>query len=207
MTNGSRTTVLLIRHGQTDAVGEWLAGRTEGVPLNQAGRAQAERLRSRLSSVNIAAIYSSPLQRAVETAGPLARERGLRIEPRLELSEVDFGEWNGERFERLATDARWTRFNTCRSMATVPRGERATDVQARVVHVLEDLRIAHPGGTIVCVSHADVIRLAVLYIAGAPVDFIHRFEIAPASVTGLALSEDFPALLHVNDRDPMTNGW
>ncbi len=207
MTNGGRTTILLIRHGQTDAVGEWLAGRTEGVPLNQPGRAQAERLRARLASVNIAAIYSSPLQRAIETAGPLARERGLRIEPRIELAEVDFGEWNGERFDRLATDPRWTRFNACRSMAGVPRGERAPDVQARIVHLLEDLRVAHPGQTIACVSHADVIRLAVLYVAGAPVDFIHRFEIAPASVTALAAGEDCPALLYVNERDPMSNGF
>jgi broad specificity phosphatase PhoE len=206
MTGAIRTTVLLVRHGQTDAVGEWLAGRTEGVPLNQAGRAQAERLRTRLSSVNVAAIYSSPLQRAVETAGPLARERGLRIEPRLELAEVDFGEWNGQRFDRLSGDPRWTRFNIHRSMAAVPRGERAPDVQARIVRALDDLRAAYPGQTVVCVSHADVIRLAVLYLAGAPVDFIHRFEITPASVTAVALSEGGAALLYVNERDPMTNG-
>ena len=206
MSDQTRTTVLLVRHGHTDAIGQWLAGRSEGLALNQAGRAQAERLRARLSPVNVAAIYSSPLQRAIETAGPLAHERGLRIEPRLELAEVDFGDWNGERFDRLAADPRWTRFNACRSMATVPRGERAPAVQARVVDVLETLRTAHPGQTIVCVSHADVIRLAVLYAAGAPVDFIHRFEITPASITALALSETCPVLLYVNERDRMTNG-
>jgi probable phosphomutase (TIGR03848 family) len=200
------TTVLLVRHGQTDAVGQWLAGRTEGVGLNQAGRAQAERLRARLSSLNLAAIYSSPLQRAVETAGPLAHERGLRVEPRLELAEVDFGEWNGQRFDTLAADPRWTRFNTHRSLAAVPRGERAPDVQARIVRTLDDLRSAHPGQIVVCVSHADVIRLAVLSVAGAPIDFIHRFEITPASVTAVALHDTTAVLLYVNERDPMTNG-
>lgn len=202
----SRTSVLLVRHGHTDAIGQWLAGRTEGVSLNQAGRAQAERLRARLSSVNVAAIYSSPLQRAIETAGPMARERGVRIDPRLELTEVDFGDWNGERFDRLAADPRWTRFNACRSMATVPGGERAPAVQARVVDLLDNLRTAHPGQTVVCVSHADVIRLAVLYAAGAPIDFIHRFEISPASITAIALTEHCPVLLYVNERDLMTNG-
>jgi broad specificity phosphatase PhoE len=206
MKDAPRSTILLVRHGHTDAVGQWLAGRSEGVPLNQAGRAQAERLRTRLSSINIAAIYSSPLQRAVETAGPLARERGLRVEPRLELAEVDFGDWNGERFDTLAADPRWTRFNSYRSMADVPRGERALDVQARIVRALEDLRVLHPGQTIVCVSHADVIRLAVLYIAGAPIDFIHRFDITPGSITAIALSDGGASLLYVNERDPMTNG-
>jgi broad specificity phosphatase PhoE len=206
MTEGPRSTVLLVRHGQTDAVGQWLAGRSEGVPLNQAGRAQAERLRTRLSSVNIAAIYSSPLQRAIETAGPLARERGLPVEPRLELSEVDFGDWSGQRFESLTADPRWTRFNSYRSMADVPRGERALDVQARIIRTLDALRLAHPGQTIVCVSHADVIRLAVLHIAGAPIDFIHRFDVTPASVTAVALSDASASLLYVNERDPMTNG-
>src|SRR5690606_18884497 len=69
-----QTIVLLIRHAHTDAVGEWLAGRSDDVPLNQVGRAQAERLRTRLTAVDVAAVYSSPMQRAIETAGPLARE-------------------------------------------------------------------------------------------------------------------------------------
>jgi probable phosphoglycerate mutase len=199
-----QTVVLLIRHAHTDAVGAWLAGRRDDVPLNQAGRAQAERLRTRLTSVDIGAVYSSPMQRAIETAGPLARERGLRILPNLDLTEIDFGEWTGARLDALDADPRWTRFNRLRSMAPVPRGERAIDVQARIVRALEDARIRHPNATVAFVTHCDVIRLAILHVAGAPIDFIHRFEIAPASITAVALGNGHPGLLYVNDRGEPT---
>lgn len=200
----ARTVVLLIRHAQTDAVGAWLPGRGPDIPLNQAGRAQAERLRARLSTIDLSAIYSSPLQRAIETAGPLARERGLRIEPLLDLQEIDFGEWTGERMDTLALDARWARFNRLRSMAPAPGGERALDAQARVVRTLEDTRARHPNQTVVFVTHGDLIRLATLHVAGAPIDFIHRFDVLPASITAVALEEHSAMLLYVNERDAHT---
>jgi broad specificity phosphatase PhoE len=192
------TTALLIRHGETDAVGAWLAGRDVSTPLNQAGRAQAERLCARLRGVHLSAIYSSPLERALETAAPLARERALMVEPKLEWTEVDFGKWTGARFDQLTGDPAWERFNRHRSFADVPDGERAVDVQARVVRVLDQLRVRHPNETVAVVSHADVIRLGILYIAGVPVDFIHRFEISPASVTAVALHEGGATLRYVN---------
>lgn len=203
MSDSTFTTVLLIRHAHTEAVGVWLAGRTADVSLDQVGRAQAERLRDRLSTVNLSAIYSSPLQRAIETAGPLASDRGLRVEPRLELIEVDFGDWSGQRFDQLEKDPRWVRFNQHRSMASVPNGERAVDVQGRVVRMFDDLLSRHPSQMVACVSHADVIRLAVLHVAGVPIDFIHRFEISPASVTAIALRPHSGTLVYVNERDPL----
>jgi probable phosphoglycerate mutase len=196
-----RTVVLLIRHAQTDAVGEWLAGRGVDVPLNQAGRAQSERLRARLSATDIAAVYSSPMQRAIETAMPIARERSLRVEPQVDLVEIDFGEWTGSHLAALSSDPRWTRFNRLRSMAAIPNGERAVDAQARIVRALDDAHVKHPNATVAFVTHSDVIRLAVLHVAGAPIDFIHRFEIAPASITALALEDDSARLLYVNDLD------
>jgi broad specificity phosphatase PhoE len=201
MSDGARTVVLLIRHGETDAVGTWLPGRTAEIGLNQCGRAQAERLTARLSPVAIAAIYSSPLQRAVETAGPLARDRGLPVAPHLGLAEIDFGDWTGERLDHLSGDPRWTRFNRHRSMAAVPNGERAIDAQARIVGAMDDCAASHPNQTIVFVTHADLIRLAILHVCGAPVDFIHRFEVTPASISAVALEYDSATLLYVNDRD------
>jgi probable phosphoglycerate mutase len=192
--------MLLIRHARTDAVDAWLAGR-EAVPLNQVGRAQAERLRHRLRTVNIAAIYSSPLDRALETAAVLAHERGLMVEPRMELIEVDFGAWSGATFTHLASDPAWLRFNRQRGLADVPGGERAPEVQARVVRAIDELRMRHPNQTITLVSHADVIRLAVLFAAGTPIEFIHRFEISPASITCLAVSENGITLRYVNATD------
>jgi broad specificity phosphatase PhoE len=201
MSLAGMTTALLIRHAQTDAVGAWLAGRDAQVSLNQVGRAQAERLRTRLRLTDFSAIYSSPLDRAIQTAAPLARERGLRVEPMMELIEVDFGQWTGARFDALAADPAWQRFNRTRSFADVPGGERALTVQSRIVQALDALRLRHPNQTIALISHADVIRLAVLHSAGAPIDFIHRFEISTASITGLALHDDGATLLYVNRTD------
>ena len=200
MSNAAHATILLIRHATTDAIGRWLAGRSLGLGLNQCGRAQAERLRRRLSPLNLAAIYSSPLERAIETAEPIARDRGLRVEPLMELIEVDFGAWTGARFEALAQDPQWTRFNRQRSMAAVPGGERAADVQARIARAIDETAARHPNQTVVFVTHADIIRLAILHVAGAPLDFIHRFEIAPASITALDLYEDGTVLQFVNER-------
>jgi broad specificity phosphatase PhoE len=193
-------TILLIRHAVTDAVGTRLSGRNPGYGLNQCGRAQAERLRIRLSPVNLAAIYSSPLERAVETAEPVARDRGLRIEPLMELIEIDFGAWTGSTFAELATDPRWVRFNRHRSMAAVPGGERATDVKARIARAIDEAGARHPNQTVAFVTHADVIRLAILHVAGAPIDFIGRFEISPASITAVDLHGDGAVLRYINER-------
>src|SRR5215207_1605407 len=179
MNGGAMTTMLLIRHARTDSVDTWLAGR-EAVPLNQVGRAQAGRLRDRLRAVNISAVYSSPLDRALETAAGIAHERALLVEPRMDLIEVDFGSWSGATFDHLAHDPAWVRFNRQRGLADVPGGERAPEVQARVVRAIDELRMRHPNQTIALVSHSDVIRLAVLFAAGTPIDLIHRFEISPA---------------------------
>ena len=200
MTEAAVTTMLLIRHARTDAVDGRLAGR-EPVSLNQVGRAQAERLRHRLRTVNIAAIYSSPLDRALETAATLAQDRGLMVQPRMDLIEVDFGAWSGASFVRLAADPAWVRFNRQRGLADVPGGERAPEVQARIVRAVDELRMRHPHETIALVSHADVIRSAVLFAAGTPIEFIHRFEISPASVTCLSVTEDGITLRYVNATD------
>ena len=193
------TTVLLVRHGSNDYVGRALAGRSLGVHLNAAGRAEAGRLARRLAPLPIAAVYSSPLERAVETAAPLAVARSL--DPRLveAAAEIDFGEWTGRTIAELEADPLWRRFNTERSTTRPPGGELMAEAQARMVGAVEDLRAAHPGETIALVSHADVIRAALAHYAGIPLDAIGRFEIRPASVTTLRLWDAWTLVLGVND--------
>lgn len=183
------TVVLLVRHGHTAAVGQRLAGRLPGFPLTDVGREQAGRLAASLASWPIVAIYASPLARAVETAEPLARRFGLPVRTCEDLAEVDFGEWTGLSFAELDTRADWRRFNERRASAPVPGGESARVVQQRVVRGLTHLRSCHAGQTVVAVSHADVIRAAVLYAAGLPLDVYHRYEIPPASVSVLRVSD------------------
>lgn len=201
MRSGAPTTFLLIRHGHTDAIGHRLVGRLPGVHLTQAGRDQAVRLPGRVARTPLVRIYSSPLERACETAEPLARARRIPIEILETLNEVDFGDWTGLTFEALAADAGWAQFNARRGSASVPGGEQAPDVQARIVHTLGTLHQAHPGETVALVSHADVIRYAVLHCAGAPLDTIHDVTIEPGSITTLVMEHDAPRIVAVNERE------
>jgi len=192
------TTLLLIRHGINDAVGVRLAGR-EPVPLNSIGLQQAEHLVTRLAGVRIDAIYVSPLVRTQQTAQPLAAARKIEVREMPGAIEFEMGEWDGRRFDELKQDHGWQRFNSQRSLTRGPGGELMLEVQARFVGVLLEAAARHPGGTIAVFSHADLIRAAVMYFAGMPIDFFHRLDIAPASVSAIALRPDGPALLKVND--------
>jgi probable phosphoglycerate mutase len=198
--NGGAATILLIRHAMTSAVGVRLTSRLPGVRLSPEGAAQVERLRERLRGVELSAVYSSPLERALATAAPLASDRRLDVQIDEELLEVDFGDWTGLSFEELDALPEWQRFNRERGRAVVPNGESAADVQRRIVAALARLAARHRGETIAAVSHGDVIRNAVLHAAGTPLDLWRRFEISPASVTSVSYEEEAPRLLTVNER-------
>ena len=131
---------------------------------------------------------------------PLLTTKAINAVTMEGLQEMDFGDWTGLTFDALAHRPEWLAFNARRSAADVPGGERAPAVQARIVSTLERLRAAHPGTMMAAVSHADVIRAAVLHYAGAPLDMVHRIEISPASITALAFGPEGPRLRYVNHR-------
>jgi probable phosphoglycerate mutase len=193
------TTFLLIRHGHTDWIGKAIAGHTPGVAISKDGMKQSEALVDRLKSLPVSAIYSSPLQRTLETAEPLSRALNLKVEPRLRLIEVDFGDWTGQTMDQLRSDPGWNRFNTLRSLTRAPNGDRMLDVQSRMVDELEELRSIHPGETIAVFSHQDAIKAALAHYAGIPIDLFHRLEIHAASVSILELSDHGPRILCVNN--------
>jgi probable phosphoglycerate mutase len=188
------TTILLVRHGHTDAVGRFLAGRSPGVHLTSEGQRQAAGLVPRLEGRRIAAIYSSPLERARETAEPLAARLTLEIRACDDAIEVDFGNWTGRTFADLETDARWRAFNTIRSVTAPPGGESIVDVQVRILRAVHDLRLRHAGRTVMLVTHADVIRAAMCHFAGIPIDLCQRLEIRPASVSTVRLWDEWVAI-------------
>lgn len=192
------TTLLLVRHAHTDAVGRSLAGRAAGVALSPDGRVQAARLAARLASETLDAVYTSPLERAVRTAEAIAEPRGLQVAVEDGLTELDFGGWTGARIDTLEPDERWRRFNVFRSGTRIPDGELALEAQVRVVCALLRLRERHPQGTILAVSHADVIRMAVAHFIGMPIDLALRLEVDPASVSALELSDWGARLLALN---------
>ena len=141
------------------------------------------------------AIYSSPLERARETAEAIARVAKLEVKQSLAFNEIDFGDWSGQSLAALDRDDRWHRFNTQRNITRIPGGELFLEVQARAVSELERLSQHHAGGRVVIVSHADVIKAVLGYVGGAPVERIQQMEIWPCSVSIVALDEHDVSLL------------
>lgn len=193
------TVYFLIRHAATDMVGRAIAGWLPGIHLNPEGRAQAAALAERLAGVPLAAIYSSPLERAQETAAPLARLLRVGVETRERLGEIRFGDWTGRSFRDLADDPLWRRFNSDRGNTRAPGGELMLETQSRVVVELEWVRGRRPNEAVAVISHGDVIKAALAHYSGVHLDLFQRIEIAPASVSIVSVDESGPRILRVND--------
>ena len=193
------TTLLLVRHGHTDAAGKRLTGRAPGVHLNELGRRQAERLVERLDGVRIDTIVSSPLERCRETAAPLAKARGRAVDVGRAWIEVGYGEWTGRSISQLRRTKLWRRVMFAPSNVRFPGGESLLEVQGRAVDAALDIAARHARGTVLVVSHADVIRLLVAHLAGMHVDHLQRLSIETASITAVSITDGFPRLLTVND--------
>jgi broad specificity phosphatase PhoE len=193
------TTFLLIRHGETDAVGREIMGWRPGWRLNANGREQANRLANRLARRRLEAIYTSPLERAVETAAILAAPHGLEPRQNADFAEVRFGQWEGCKVGELERMEEWRRYNQFRSGVRPPGGELLVEVQTRVVRKLESLVPLHAGAEIAVVSHGDALRSALAFYLGIPLDLILRFEISPASLSVLELAEWGARVMSMNE--------
>jgi probable phosphoglycerate mutase len=194
------TTLLLIRHGENNTVGKRLAGRAANVHLNDKGKQQAEQIAQVLCKAPIRAIYSSPLERAVETAAPLARELQLSVEIAPGLIEVDFGDWQGKTLKQLARYRLWKVVQGKPSEMRFPRGESFVEAQQRAAAELERIAAAHQEGDLVaCFSHGDVIRLLAAHFLGMPLDFFQRVAASTASVTVIHIDKNGrPSVPHLN---------
>jgi probable phosphoglycerate mutase len=189
------TLFYLVRHGSCDGLGEIIWGRTPGICLNAEGKAQAQQLADNFNHVHLDVIYSSPLERARETADAIARVANLEVKQSLAFNEIDFGDWSGQSLAALDGDDRWRRFNTQRSSTRIPGGELFLEVQSRAVFELEQLSQHHAGGRVMIVSHADVIKSVLGYVGGTPVDRLQEIEIWPCSVSIVVLDEHDASVL------------
>lgn len=194
------TTLLLIRHGENDYVKEGrLAGRLPGVHLNEKGREQAALLAEKLREAPIKAVYSSPLDRTMETAGPLAQALGLEVIPRPGLLEADYGNWENRKLRGLSRLKEWRGVQLTPSLVRFPRGETFFETQMRIIAELETLRNMHdPQDMLACVFHSDPIKLAVAYYLGLPLDLFQRINVSPASVTVLEIGNWGSRLVALN---------
>jgi probable phosphoglycerate mutase len=190
--------LLLVRHGTTDLTRERLVGRTPDIHLNPAGQEQARGVVERLRGVPVDAVYSSPLERALETATPLAEDRGLDVAPEAGLLEVDYGEWTNRPFKELRRTDLWKRVQQRPADARFPGGEAMREAQDRAVGAVERLAHAHPAGSVAAFSHADVIKAVVAHLLGQHLDMFQRLHVAPGSITALQVGTGPPGLLFLN---------
>jgi len=194
------TTFFLVRHAAHDRVETVLCGRMPGVRLGDAGKMQAQALAERFASEDdIASIHTSPLERAVETAEPIAARLGRIAERASDIIEIDFGAWSGKSFDMLADDRHWISWNSSRSTSRPPGGETMLEAQMRIVRAMEQLRRLHSGRSVILVSHGDVIKAALLYYLGMPIDFYARLDVSPASISTLVVGDWGSKVLRMNE--------
>ncbi len=204
--------LLLIRHGENELVKTGkLAGRIPGVHLNERGQKQAQALGEALAQVPIRAIYSSPLERALETAEPIASSHKLQILQEPDLMDTHVGKWEGKSVKALRLTKVWKIVQQSPSRFRFPDGESFVEAQTRLANVLERIVATHkkPGDIIAVVFHADPIKLVVSHFLGMPLDHFQRLSCDTGSVSALYVGETGANLIKLNQRPPfefLSNG-
>jgi len=193
-------TFLLVRHAAHVELGRILSGRRRDVALSDDGLEQAAILADLLGTAPIAAVYSSPVERAVATAADIAEPHQLSVEVVVELDEIDFGEWSGARFSDLEGDEAWNAWNEARGTARCPGGESMLEAVERATGALKSLAEKHPGETLAVVTHCDIIRGVLAHYLGMPLDNVLRFDVDPASVSTLELGRWGARVRAINER-------
>ncbi len=195
------TTILLVRHAVNDYVKTGkLAGRLPDIHLNDEGKAQAEALGTRLADAPIRHIYASPLDRTMETAAAIqAHHPQLTVQTNDLIGEVRYGDWEGMSIALLRMRKMWSVIQEYPSRAVFPNGEALRDAQTRAVNEIERLVQVHPNQTIVVVSHADIIKMALAHYLGMHLDNFQRLVISPASISTITLGHSRPYVGVIND--------
>lgn len=195
------TTLFLVRHGLTAATGRTLCGQTPGIGLDERGRAQAHALAERVAAVRPTAIYSSPLERCVETVEPLAEACRLAVVPRADLIEMHVGSWTGRSLASVRRTKAWTEVQRRPESFRFPgRGESFAEARERAVGALEAIARRHRRGRVVVATHGDIVRVMLAELAGAPLSRFQRIVVDTASISVATIDRDgAPKVLLVND--------
>ena len=167
----------LVRHAVTAETGRRLSGRIPGIHLSTEGEEMAAAIAKQLSPQQLAAIYTSPIERCRETASAIARGRSIRPRTEKAFVEADYGSWSGRSLRSLYKLKAWGRLMSSASRFRFPDGETLGEVQYRAVAAVERLGDRHRGEAIVVASHSDVIRTILAHYLGTPLDLIHRIPV------------------------------
>lgn len=194
------TTILLIRHAAHVELGQVLSGRRRDVSLSKEGVEQAEIVADLLGVEPLAAVYSSPRERAFYTARAIAEQHEMKPQVADGLDEVDFGDWTGRSFDDLEGDPVWDEWNGSRGSARPPAGESMAEAVSRAVVGIEELAAGHRDQMIATVSHCDIIRGVIAHYLGLPLDNLLRFDVDPASVSRVAVGNWRARIMTINER-------
>lgn len=192
----------LVRHAEATANASGLALGRNDVPLTERGRRQAEALASAFDGWPVAVVVSSPLRRALDTAGAIASRHGLDIEIAPGLIEMDVGDTDGMTFDELRSRypeflRRWLS-DDCADVP-MPGGETLRQVQERAWAEVERLRQSFSDGAVIAVTHNFVIGALLCVITGAPLARFRRFRQGLASRSLVDVRHDGATLLALND--------
>jgi len=197
------TTVILLRHGRTTAnTAGVLAGWTPGVQLDETGQAQVAAVAQRLSSVPLAAVVSSPLERCQQTAGVVVAGRELELQTDDRLGEARYGDWTGRPIKELAKEPLWKVVQQHPSAAVFPgdEGEGLAQTQARAVAAVREWNATlGPDAVWVACSHGDVIKAVLADAFGMHLDSFQRIVVDPASISVVTYTDTRPFVVRVND--------
>lgn len=192
-----KTTVYLIRHGNIDCE-DRVPGRMPGMHLSSHGQKQARDLLHFFENRKLEAIYSSPMDRALETAKPLAEKKGLKVEICEAFNEIDFGDWTNRKFSELENDFSWKQFHFFRNGTVIPGGELMIEVQSRMVGQLQQLIEKHEGRDFAVFSHNDPIKSVIAFYGGISLDLFLRLTIDTGSVSVLSYEKDQSVIDMIN---------
>jgi broad specificity phosphatase PhoE len=198
--SASPTRLYLVRHGETAEGGDGRCGGRTDRPLSDAGRASAECLAATFAGLGLAAVYSSPLGRAMATAQPIAAAAGVEPVYVDGLAELDFGAFEGRTFAEIAaTDLElYERWMAAPTTVRFPGGEWYADLKARAVTSVGDIVARHRGRSVLAVSHGGPIRAIVADLLEIPDRAVFRIDVALASVTLIDLWDGRPLLRALN---------
>ena len=194
------TTVIFVRHGKTPTTGDELPGRAPGLHLAELGQQQAQTAADRIADLGtkVTAVYASPLERTRETAAPIAKALGLKVQRHRGLLELDVGDWTGRKLRDLYKLPEWRTVQKYPSGFTFPGGESFAAMQTRINDTVTSLVAEHPGEVIVCVSHADPIRALIAQAMGTHLDLFQRIVVSPCSISAVLYGSEGPVVLAVN---------
>ena len=195
------TTVILVRHGQTNSnvTGFYMGWSDED--LDERGYTQARRLSSRLASLPIASVYTSPLRRAYATAAILAEPHELELKVLEDLIEIRLGDWQGLHTDEIKRrwPELWQQSRIDPSELTMPNGESFRQVTERAVQAFETVVGANRGKPAVIVTHDIIVRVLVAYTLGVSNSIYRRFEINNTSLTVIRVVNSNSQLIRLND--------